>query len=108
MKPVIKLLLILLASVYFHSCEKDQEPLGPIPDQNFLNALIDLGVDTNGDSIISPAEAEAITYLSISERNISDLKGIEFFINLDTLICSFNQLSSLNTVSYTHLTLPTN
>jgi Leucine-rich repeat (LRR) protein len=67
-----------------------------IPDTAFLHALIDEGVDTNGDSLISYAEAEAITTLNVTHRNISNLTGIEAFVNLDTLDCSFNQLTSLD------------
>ena len=59
-----------------------------IPDANFKNALISAGVDTNEDGEISYAEAEAITYLDVSSKNISDMTGIEAFINLDTLYLS--------------------
>jgi hypothetical protein len=67
-----------------------------IPDANFKNALISEGVDTSGDGEISYAEAELITYLSVGYYNISDMTGIEAFVNLDTLMCSGNQLTSLN------------
>lgn len=66
-----------------------------IPDKAFLYALIDEGVDTNGDSLISHAEAEAITYLGIAGSwdegqpgEIKNIRGIEAFINLDTLRCN--------------------
>jgi len=36
-----------------------------IPDEAFLEALIQMGVDTNGDGIIGKAEAEATTIISI-------------------------------------------
>ena len=67
-----------------------------IPDSAFLYALIEEGVDINGDSLIIYDEAEAITYLTVSGESISDMTGIEAFINLDTLYCSGNQLTSLN------------
>jgi hypothetical protein len=74
-----------------------------IPDTAFLYALIEEGVDTNGDSLISPDEAEITTYLDISSNweegkrgEIKNIKGIEAFINLDTLRCNYNQLSSLD------------
>ena len=78
-------------------CQCEKEPtLIDIPDGSFLNALINLGADTDGDGRISPAEAEVITYLDISKKNISDLKGIEAFINVDTLLCYRNQLTTLD------------
>ena len=67
-----------------------------IPDTSFLYSLIDKGVDTNGDSIISFSEAEEITYLDVSWKNISSLIGIESFKNLNTLTCNNNQLTSLD------------
>lgn len=73
-----------------------------IPDTAFLYALIDEGLDTNGDGLISYGEAEAVTSLDVSgenwsnKGNISDLSGIEAFINLDTLDCSLNEITSLD------------
>jgi hypothetical protein len=37
-----------------------------IPDIAFLHALIDEGVDTNEESLISYAEAESINYMDVS------------------------------------------
>lgn len=67
-----------------------------IPDTAFLYALIDVGVDTSGDSLISTAEAELIISLDVSERGIADMTGIEAFILLDTLDCSDNAITSLD------------
>ena len=76
--------------------ENDTIPTVEISDDNFLQALIELGVDKNGDGIISPDEAEIITSLDLNKDSICNLKGIEAFINLDTLNCSNNFLSSLD------------
>ncbi len=70
-----------------------------IPDVNFKNSIISAGVDTNTDGEISYGEAEAISSMYVSGNNISDLTGIEAFINLDTLDCSWNQLTSLDVSS---------
>lgn len=74
-----------------------------IPDKAFVNALIEEGVDTNGDRIISYVEAALITYLDISGNwdegepgEVENMKGIEAFINMDTLRCNYMQLSSLD------------
>ena len=53
-----------------------------IPDTNFKAALIDLGVDSNGDKEIEYNEAAAVTTLDVSSQSIGDLTGIEFFTNL--------------------------
>ena len=81
MKAILKTLLFLLTVVILSQCEKEN-PQVTIPNNNFLNALIELGVDTNGDGIISPDEAEVITSLNVSEDSISNLTGIEAFVNL--------------------------
>jgi len=67
-----------------------------ISDTAFLYALIVEGVDTNGDSLISYAEAEVTNSLDVSRKNISFMSGIEVFINLDTLVCHHNELESLD------------
>ena len=79
-----------------------------IPDTSFLYALIDVGVDTNNDSLISNAEAEAITSLDVSDQGITDMTGIEAFVNLDTLNCKSNSLTSVdvsNNIALTNLNL---
>ncbi len=74
-----------------------------IPDHNFLNALLEKGVDIDGDNFINPVEAQAITFLDVSEKNISDMTGIEEFINLDTLNCCLNQITTLDVSNNTAL-----
>jgi hypothetical protein len=76
-----------------------------VPDTNFLKALINAGVDINTDGKIQTSEAAAITKLSVAGANISDLNGIQAFINLDTLNCSLNELTSLDLSQNTKLIL---
>ncbi|MFC2116542.1 T9SS type A sorting domain-containing protein [Bacteroidota bacterium] len=75
-----------------------------IPDKNFLNALLENGVDINGDGLISSGEAEMITSLYIYGRRINDMTGIEAFVNLETLVCVSNDLYSLDVSDCTALT----
>src|SRR5688572_17422779 len=97
MKNKIRLIVIVMILILLIRCEKEeQSPKIDIPDNNFLKALIKQGVDTNGDSFIGYAEAEAIMYLDVSGGNISNLAGIESFINLDSLDCSNNLLTSID------------
>jgi len=74
-----------------------------IPDTAFLYALIDKGVDTNGDSLISYAEAELVTYLDVMYKGISQMTGIEAFVNLDTLHCGQNSITRLDVSQNTAL-----
>ncbi len=69
-----------------------------IPDSNFEQALIDLGLDSgtpNGSVLTS--NIDTIVFLGVSQKNISDLTGIEDFTLLETLSCGGNPLTSINT-----------
>ena len=81
-----------------------------IPDANFEQALINLGYDTgipNGS--VPTANINTVTSLNVGyggpggSSNITDLTGIEDFIALTSLGCSFNQLTSLDVSANTAL-----
>ncbi len=97
MKTLI-LVLLVLAMAYITSAQNVN-----IPDVNFKNFLISDGVDTNFDGEISYAEAAAKVYLYIFENSITDLTGIEAFINLDTLDITNTQATSLDVSTCTSL-----
>jgi hypothetical protein len=94
---ILSLLMLALASISYAQNVN-------IPDANFKNALISAGVDKDKDGEISYAEAEAITNIVVSNSNISNMTGIEAFINLNILNCGGNQLTSLNISNNTALT----
>ena len=64
---------------------------------------------TNEDGTVSLtpenlAAIENVTSLDVSEKNLSDLSGIEYFINLISLDCKKNNLTSLDVSNLTKLT----
>ena len=67
-----------------------------VPDDNFEQALIDLGYDTGvpNDSVLT-ATISAIDILTITSKSISDLTGIEAFSALTVLYCDSNNLDTL-------------
>lgn len=67
-----------------------------IPDSNFEQALIDLGIDNLLDGQISNIDAQNVNTLNLRQKNIADLTGIEAFSNLYELICDGNELTSLD------------
>lgn len=76
-----------------------------IPDDNFEQALINLGYDSGPlDDFVITANIETIEDLDISSNNISDLTGIQDFISLITLNCSNNSISNLVLTSNLNLT----
>ncbi|WOD43367.1 T9SS type A sorting domain-containing protein [Hwangdonia lutea] len=67
-----------------------------IPDDNFEQALIDLGYDNVLDNYVQTSTINGITYLDLRFKNISDLTGIEAFVGLTSLNCSFNDISTID------------
>jgi hypothetical protein len=102
MKTLI-LLIVLFFWIYILNAQNVN-----IPDTAFLFTLINVGVDTNGDSLISYDEAEAVSSLDVSGirfcdkfgcipyGNISDLTGIEAFVNLVLLNIEGNNIDYLD------------
>jgi len=50
-----------------------------IPDANFEQALIDLGLDNTIDGSVLTSNISSVTDLGVSNKNIFDLTGIEGF-----------------------------
>ena len=77
-----------------------------IPDPNFEQALIDLGIDSDGvvNGGVATDDISGITSLNVYNKNISNLTGIQDFISLTYLNCNSNQLTSLDISQNTNLT----
>ncbi len=67
-----------------------------IPDDNFEQALINLGYDNVLDDYVATANINTVTVLQIPNVNIADLTGIEDFTALTYLNCYNNQLTTLD------------
>jgi hypothetical protein len=68
-----------------------------VPDDNFEQALIDLGYDSGAlDDYVLTANINTVQTLDVNNKGIADLTGIEDFTNLSSLDCSFNLLTTLN------------
>lgn len=60
-------------------------------------------IDSNSDGKIQVNEAKEVSYLNVSNADISDLSGIENFTNIKELNCLRNQITSLEVSTLTHL-----
>lgn len=92
------LLLITLTTSYAQ--------LTSVPDLNF-EAYLEANGMGNGianDHLVLTAAIENISILDVSSLDISDLTGIEDFINLTNLHCEQNNLATLNVSANTGLT----
>ena len=64
------------------------------PDQKFREYLI--AQDYGKDGVLTEIELRAVTVMDVSNKGISNLKGIEYFTKLTNLNCSQNSLTSLD------------
>lgn len=68
-----------------------------IPDVNFEQALIDLGIETGvPDGVILTSKIDTVTSLNVGMKNISDMTGIEDFVSLKYFWCFLNNLTSID------------
>lgn len=68
-----------------------------IPDAQFENKLIALGIDTDGkNGIVFNSSIKTLTSLNVSNSSITNLKGIEGFTALTNLECGTNKLTTLD------------
>ena len=72
------------------------------PDDNF-RSYISSEFDKDGDGIIHGSEIGNIMTISCNDRNIKNMKGIEQFTELTSIICYKNQLTSLDVSKNTEL-----
>ena len=66
-----------------------------VPDDNFEQALIDLGLDDVLDDYVNTRNISDVESLNISDRNISDLTGLEDFESLIRLDAPNNNINSI-------------
>ena len=72
------------------------------PDEAFRNWVLQ-NVSGASDGILTDDEIAKVTSINCSNKNLSNLQGIEFFTALTTLNCSGNKLSSLDVSKNTAL-----
>ena len=98
MKNLLPLFLLLFANITIAQTTA-------IPDANFEQALINLGLDNGSpDGVTFTANIDTVTHLDVSNNMIFDLTGIEAFTALINLNCSYNLLSNLSLTQNTALT----
>lgn len=72
------------------------------PDVNFRTYL--LSQSYGQDGVLTPSEIQSVTLMSVGNKYIKTLQGIEYFTALTRLYCDENQLSSLDVSKNTALT----
>ncbi len=69
-----------------------------IPDPNFEQALIDLGIDSDGtvNGQVLTSDIENVTTLNVVNKGIFDLTGIEGFASLESFDVTQNPLTAID------------
>ena len=75
--------------------EEVDDVCSKMDDLSFMKFCYDK-FDVNHDGMVSMSEAAAVKSISIERKNITSVKGIEYFTSLVSLNCSGNPLSSLD------------
>ena len=78
-------------------------PTTYVPDDNFEQALIDLGYDDVLDDYVLTENISGVTDLEVNNKGISDLTGVEDFTALTYLNCRDNNLTELDLSANTAL-----
>ena len=71
------------------------------PDATFRDYVKDF--DKDGNDVLSPQEIAEVTEINVYNKSISDLTGIKYFTELETLMCYSNRLTSLDVSGCTEL-----
>ena len=97
-----KIYLILVVSLL---CFVGEAQIINIPDANFKLALLNYQpvIDTNNDGEIQVSEAQAVTSLQFNGTQIENLSGIQYFTNLQNLICNGNQITTIDLTGLNNL-----
>ena len=107
MKRFIALFLLSLLAVLHASCafcaESVEINAQNFPDETF-RAYVSEKFDKSQDGILSEEEIANVTNIDVSLKNISSLKGVEYFTALTKLYCVTNKLTELDISQNTALT----
>jgi hypothetical protein len=98
MKTFITILILAFSTTSFAQITQ-------IPDPNFEQALIDLGIDSDGivNGQVLTSDVENVTSLNVTSKGIHDLTGLEDFVALENLNVSSNMMTSLSLVNNINL-----
>lgn len=102
-----ELLLLIFIVFSFFTVTSSNAQWVTIPDANFVTYLqTNFATCMNGNQMDTTCVAiTSATKVNCMNKNINDLSGIEYFDNLDTLLCGINNLTSLINIppTVTHL-----
>ena len=94
---------LLLVAVLLGSITGVYAQYTNVPDKNFEQALIQLGLDHELDHKVLTTSISGVVNLDVSSKDIQNLDGIEDFTNLESLNVNNNHLSGIDLTNNTAL-----
>lgn len=91
-----KILKIIVVGIVLILTQNTYAQTTLIPDTNFEQALITLGLDNTLDGQVLTSNINTVTAINVDNMNISDLTGIQDFDSLEFLSCKQNLLTSID------------
>ena len=99
--------LLLTGTVTFNEARADvavEINSKNFPDETFRKFVKDTkAINPDGNSTLTDKELQAVTTMDVSNRNIANLTGIEYFTNLTTLKCANCNLKELRLSNFEKL-----
>ena len=89
-------LVLLTFNFLFLNCQPHKKVY---LDQNFTNALYDNNVDQNKNGYFEEDEILNVTKLDLTQKNITNISGIENFKNLNELILNRNYIKDFSNLN---------
>lgn len=93
---LFRIQLIVLVSLFSKVMVSQQIS---IPDTEFEKALIEKGYDLALDGYLEKQNVENVKYLYLPNKNISNIKGVEAFVNLIQINVNYNNISNIDILS---------
>ena len=99
---------VLLLAVFAVACNKTglettDDVCTKMDDINFMKFCY-ANFDANGDGKVSMGEANAVNSFVCKDQQVTSVKGIEYFSNIETLDLEYNQISALDLKFFHKLT----
>ncbi len=96
-------IIVIAITVFFHNVHIAHAVEGDtinFPDANLKKALMDIGTDKSGDGNISEGEMAALTgTLDFSGKDISNISGLQYAVNIDGLNLYATDVRDITTIS---------
>lgn len=98
MRKKISIMISIISVLFFTSFHIQSSEIIQFPDSNLKSAVLEV-FGKNSDDEITISEAESIKLLSLPNKGIKNLEGLQYFKNLVMLQLYENEIKDLTVLS---------